>query len=122
MGTTIEYVSISDENILLISIEAKHIPDVKFCNDCLHDILLSYGNNLCSFLNFIQDNEFLILPFEGKDVQQLLCLLHEEFRYNLSQARIIIRWLHKMSPLYPNKSKEDWADAYIAILEDAYDS
>ena len=119
---TIEYVSISDEDILLVSIGTKHIPDVKFCNDCLHSILMSYENNLCSFLNFIQDNEFLILPFEGKDVQQLLCLLHEEFWYNLSQARTIIRWLHRVSPLYPNKSKKDWADAYIAILEGAYDA
>lgn len=119
---TVEHVSISDEGDLLISISAKCIPNTEFCNDCLHDILLSYENNLCAFLDFIQGNEFLVMPFEGKDVQQLLCLLHEEFVYNLSQARIIIRWLHKISPFYPNKSKEDWADTYMTIMEDAYDS
>ena len=120
--TAVEYVSVSDEGVLLISISTKHVPNAKFCNDCLHGILLSHENNLCSFLDFIQDNEFLVMPFEGKDVQQLLCLLHGEFVYNLSQARIIIRWLHDVSPLYPDKSKEDWADAYVAILEDAYDA
>lgn len=120
--STVEYVSVSDEGTLLVSIPAKCIPNTEFCNDCLHDILLSYENNLCAFLDFIQDNELLVLPFEGKDVQQLLRHLHEEFKYNLSQARIIIRWLHKMSSLYPNKSKEDWADTYITILEDAYDA
>ena len=120
--TTVEYVSVSGEGVLLISILTKHVPNVKFCNDYLHDTLLSHGNNLCSFLDFIQDNEFLVLPFEGKDMQQLLCLLYKEFTYSLSQARIIIRWLHEISPLYPNKSKEDWADAYVAILEGAYDA
>lgn len=118
----VEYVSASDEGILLISIATKCIPNTEFCNDRLHDMLRSHGYNVCSFLNFIQDNELLVLPFEGKDVQTLLRHLHEEFRYNLSQARIIIRWLHKMSSLYPDKSKEDWADTYITILEDAYDS
>lgn len=120
--TTVEYVSVSDEGVLLISIPTKHIPNVKFCNDYLHGILLSHGNNLCSFMDFIQENEFLVIPFEGKDMQQLLCLLYEEFIYSLSQARIIIRWLHKISPLYPDKSKEDWADIYVAILEGAYDA
>lgn len=120
--TTVEYVSVSDEGVLLISIPTKHVPNVKFCNDYLHSILLSHGNNLCSFLDFIQDNEFLVMPFEGKDVQQVLCLLYEEFIYSLSQARIVIRWLHDVSPLYPDKSKEDWADAYVAILEGAYDA
>lgn len=120
--TTVEYASISDEGFLLISIATKCIPNTEFCNDCLHDMLRSHWDNLCSFLNFIQDNEFLVLSFEGKDVQTLLRHLQEEFKYNLSQARIIIRWLHKVSPLYPDKSKEDWADTYLRILEDAYDS
>lgn len=119
---TIEYVSISDEGVLLISIPAKHVPNTEFCNNCLHDILLSYENDLCSFLNFIQDNEFLVLPFKGKDVQHLLYLLYKEAVYSLSQARIMIRWLHEVSSLYPDKSKEDWGDTYIAILEGAYDS
>lgn len=119
---TVEYVNVSDEGDLLISISAKCIPNTEFCNDYLHDILLSYENNLCAFLDFIQDNEFLVLSFEGKDVQQLLCLLHEEFVYNPSQARIIIRWLHEISHPYPDKSKEDWADTYLRILEDAYDA
>ena len=120
--TTVEYVSVSDEGFLLISIATKCIPNTEFYNDYLHNILLSHGNNLCSFLDFIQDNEFLVMSFEGKDVQQLLCLLYEEFTYSLSQARIVIRWLHDVSPLYPDKSKEDWADAYVAILEGAYDA
>ena len=120
--TAVECVSTSDEGVLLISISTKHVPNVEFCNNCLKDILLSHGNNLCSFLDFIQDNEFLVIPFKGKDVQQLLCLLYKEFIYSLSQARIIIRWLHEISPLYPDKSKEDWADAYVAILEGAYDA
>lgn len=120
--TTVEYVNVSDEGFLLISISAKCIPNTEFCNDYLHDILLSYENNLCAFRDFIQGNEFLVMPFEGKDVQQLLCLLYEEFIYSLSQARIVIRWLHDVSPLYPDKSKEDWAEAYVAILEGAYDA
>lgn len=120
--TTVEYVSVSDEGVLLISIPTKHIPNVKFCNDYLHDILLSHGNNLCPFIDFIRENEFLVIPFERKDMQQLLCLLYEEFIYSRSQARTIIRWLHKISPLYPDKSKEDWADTYVAILEGAYDA
>lgn len=120
--TTVEYVSVSDEGFLLISIVTKCIPNTEFCNDCLHDMLRSHRDNLCSFLNFIQDNEFLVLSFEGKDAQTLLRHLHEEFRYNLSQARIIIRWLHKVSPLCPDKSKEDWANTYMKILEDAYDA
>ena len=120
--TTVEYVNVSDEGVLLIPIATKCIPNTKFCNDYLHDMLRSHGNNLCSFLDFIQDNEFLVMPFEGKDVQQLLCLLYEEFIYSLSQARIVIRWLHDVSPLYPDKSKEDWADTYLRILEDAYDA
>lgn len=119
---TIEYVNVSDEGVLLISIATKCIPNTEFCNDYLHAMLRSHGNNLCSFLDFIQGNEFLVLPFEGKDVQQLLCLLYKEFIYSLSQARIVIRWLHDVSPLYPDKSKEDWADAYVAILEGAYDA
>lgn len=120
--TTVEYVSISDEGFLLISIATKCIPNTEFCNDYLHDMLRSHGNNLCSFLDFIQGNEFLVLSFGGKDVQTLLRHLHEEFKYNLSQARTIIRGLHKISPTYPDKSKEDWADAYLRILEGAYDA
>lgn len=115
--TKITSIEITDDKITFY-VPSNALPNTDYVNQQLRETLdTKYEGSFIDFILYVCKSGVLPISFTYEDYCDLAEHVKEHFIYNLSQARIIIRWLED------NVVKEipspGWSTTFLEILEGA---
>ena len=119
--TKITSIEVTDDKITFY-VPSNGLPNTDYVNQQLRQVLdTKYEGSVVDFILYVRKNRILPISFTYEGYCDLAEHIKEHFRYNLRQARIIIRWIES------NVVERDdgcdyndaWGTTFLEILEGA---
>lgn len=119
--TKITSIEVTDDKITFY-VPSNELPNTDYVNQQLRQVLdTKCEGSFIDFILYVRKNRVLPISFTYEDYCDLAEHVKEHFRYNLRQARIIIRWIESNVVERDDGCDYDcaWSTTFLEILEGA---